>query len=104
MTGRKALQPLSHKRTADTGAKASEGTGPKVRRDFNVLEFTVEFGGRNIEACITHQALQDHFGANDDPTTWVRAYQSHRVRIHRAVQQLVLDGVQEPVTVWSSRF
>ncbi|HET9643654.1 MAG TPA: DUF1488 family protein [Burkholderiaceae bacterium] len=77
---------------------------PKVRRDFSVLEFTVEFRGRNIEACITHQALQDHFGADEDPITWVRAYENHQVRIHRAVQQLVLDGVQEPVTVWSSRF
>jgi len=80
------------------------GVRPKVWRQFEVIEFSVQFGGRQVPARITRAALQERFGAGEDPASWLRAYLDHRLRIDRAVEQLVQGGMREPVTLRSWHF
>ncbi|HET9644926.1 MAG TPA: DUF1488 family protein [Burkholderiaceae bacterium] len=77
---------------------------PRPVPEGSALEFTVRFGGREIAARITREALEDHFGAAADPSTWLRAYLDHRARIDRAVGQMVQGGVKEPVTIRTWHF
>ena len=76
----------------------------KALVDLDVLQFTVPFAGREVQARITRETLEKHFEASTDPSSWLRSYREHRARIHRAVENLVQAGVREPVTLRASHF
>jgi hypothetical protein len=48
------------------------------------VEFTVEEQGVLIRALILRDALENFFGANDTPQSWLRAFQTHRDAIECA--------------------
>lgn len=79
-------------------------TEPRAMPNSEVVEFTVTVGGRDVQARITREALEDHFGAGAVPESWVRAYLANAARIHRAVEGLVQGGVAQPVIVRTSHF
>lgn len=42
------------------------------------VEFTVVEQGVRIRALILRDALERHFGADESPSSWLRAYEDHR--------------------------
>ena len=42
------------------------------------VEFTVVEQGVRIRALILRDALERHFGADESPSSWLRAYERHR--------------------------
>ena len=82
----------------------SIGVEPRAVPAEEVVEFTVIVSGSGVQARITREALEDHFGAGASPESWVRAYVGNAARIHRAVEGLVQGGVARPVIVRTAHF
>lgn len=59
--------------------------GAYAMTDPGVVDFKVVHGNVTINARISREALEDHFGAGTKPETWVKAYRANSAQIHEMV-------------------
>jgi hypothetical protein len=63
------------------------------------VEFTVVEQGVRIRALILRDALEEFFGADDSPASWLQAYVVHRDAIHCAAADRFRQNRSQPIVV-----
>jgi hypothetical protein len=74
-------------------------TEPRIDAHTEVVAFEISIDGKTVKAIVGRETLQDHFGADDAPASWLETFQTHRSAIEKLATDRYRHGMTEPVLV-----